>query len=120
MIFASCALIFAKSRITAVLLNGVLGYAIAFFFVIFRAPDLALTQLVVESVTTALYLICFKYLAELKPEKTSKRVKLSNGIISILVGSTVTLIGLAVINYEKFESISVYFEDSYKLAGVKI
>ncbi|PYF06320.1 Na+/H+ antiporter subunit A [Ureibacillus chungkukjangi] len=119
MIFASCALIFAKSRITAVLLNGVLGYAIAFFFVIFRAPDLALTQLVVESVTTALYLICFKYLAELKPEKTSKRVKLSNGIISILVGSTVTLIGLAVINYEKFESISVYFEDSYKLAGGK-
>lgn len=119
MIFASCALIFAKSRITAVLLNGVLGYAIAFFFVIFRAPDLALTQLVVESVTTALYLICFKYLAELKPEKTSKRVKISNGIISILVGSTVTLIGLAVINYEKFESISVYFEDSYKLAGGK-
>ncbi|MFC7688031.1 Na+/H+ antiporter subunit A [Ureibacillus sp. GCM10028918] len=119
MIFASFALLFAKSRITAVLLNGVLGYGIAFFFVIFRAPDLALTQLVVESVTTALYLICFKYLAELKPEPSSKRVKLCNGLISILVGSTVTLIGLAVINYEKFESISAYFEDSYKLAGGK-
>ncbi|QCR30800.1 Na+/H+ antiporter subunit A [Lysinibacillus sp. SGAir0095] len=118
-IFAAVALIFAKSRITAVLLNGVIGYAIAFFFVIFRAPDLALTQLVVESVTTALYLICFKYLAELKPEPSSKRLKLSNGLISILVGATVTLIGLAVINYEKFESISAYFEDSYKLAGGK-
>ncbi|HWL13223.1 MAG TPA: Na+/H+ antiporter subunit A [Ureibacillus sp.] len=119
MIFASCALLFAKSRITAVLLNGVLGYAVAFFFVIFRAPDLALTQLVVESVTTALYLICFKYLAELKPEMSSKRLKLSNGLISILVGATVTLIGLAVVNYEKFISISTYFEDSYKLAGGK-
>lgn len=119
MIFASFALLFAKSRITAILLNGVLGYGIAFFFVIFRAPDLALTQLVVESVTTALYLLCFKYLAELKPEQSSKRVKLSNGIISILVGSTVTLIGLAVINYEKFDSISAYFEDAYKLAGGK-
>lgn len=119
MVFASFALLFAKSRITAVLLNGVLGYAIAFFFVIFRAPDLALTQLVVESVTTALYLICFKYLAELKPEPSSKRRKLSNGLISILVGATVTLIGLAVVNYEKFESISAYFEDSYNLAGGK-
>ncbi len=119
MIFAAIALIFAKSRITAVLLNGVLGYAIAFFFVILRAPDLALTQLVVESVTTALYLICFKYLAELKPEPTPKRIKLSNGLISVLVGATVTLIGLAVINYDKFESISAYFEDSYKLAGGK-
>ena len=57
MIFAAIAIIFAKSRITVVLLNGVLGYSVAFFFVIFRAPDLALTQLVVESVTTALFLI---------------------------------------------------------------
>ncbi|HWK23327.1 MAG TPA: Na+/H+ antiporter subunit A [Ureibacillus sp.] len=119
MIFASVALLFAKSRITAVLLNGVLGYVIAFFFVIFRAPDLALTQLVVESVTTALYLICFKYLAELKPEPSSIRLKVSNGLISVLVGATVTLIGLAVINYEKFKSISIYFEDSYNLAGGK-
>ncbi|MDN4494687.1 Na+/H+ antiporter subunit A [Ureibacillus aquaedulcis] len=118
-IFASFALLFAKSRITAVLLNGVVGYAVAFFFVIFRAPDLALTQLVVESVTTALYLICFKYLAELKPEPSSRKTKLSNGLISILVGSTVTLIGLAVVNYEKFNSISSYFEDSYNLAGGK-
>ena len=57
MIFAALAILFAKSRITIVFLNGVLGYSVAFFFVIFRAPDLALTQLVVESVTTALFLL---------------------------------------------------------------
>ncbi|RHW32779.1 Na+/H+ antiporter subunit A [Lysinibacillus yapensis] len=119
MIFTAIGLVFAKSRITSVLLNGVLGYSVAFFFVIFRAPDLALTQLVVESVTTALFLICFKHLGALKPEPSSKRVKVSNGVISILVGATVTLIGLAVVNYEKFETISTYFENSYELAGGK-
>ena len=46
----SIGILFAKSRITAVFLNGVLGYSVAFFFIVFRAPDLALTQLVVESV----------------------------------------------------------------------
>ena len=56
MMAAGIAILFAKSRVTAILLNGVLGYSIAIFFVVFRAPDLALTQIVVETVTTALFL----------------------------------------------------------------
>ncbi|MGE7667454.1 Na+/H+ antiporter subunit A [Ureibacillus composti] len=119
MVVAAISILFAKSRITTVILNGVLGYSVAFFFVIFRAPDLALTQLVVESVTTALFLICFKFLPDLKPEPSTRGVKISNGVISILVGATVTIVGLAVMNYEKFDTISSYFEDSYNLAGGK-
>ena len=119
MVFAAVAILFAKSRVTTVLLNGVLGYSVAFFFVIFRAPDLALTQLVVESVTTALFLLCFKFLPDIRPEMTSTKSKVSKGFISILVGATVTFIGLAVINYEKFDTISTYFEDAYNLAGGK-
>ena len=119
MVFAAVAILFAKSRVTAVLLNGVLGYSVAFFFVIFRAPDLALTQLVVESVTTALFLLCFKFLPNIRPEMTSTKRKVSKGFISILVGATVTFIGLAVLNYEKFDTISTYFEDAYNLAGGK-
>ena len=119
MVFAAVAILFAKSRVTAVLLNGVLGYSVAFFFVIFRAPDLALTQLVVESVTTALFLLCFKFLPGLRSDVTATKQKVSKGFISILVGATVTFIGLAVINYEKFNTISTYFEDAYNLAGGK-
>ncbi len=114
---AGVAMLFAKSRITATLLNGVLGYSIAIFFVVFRAPDLALTQLVVESVTTALFLLAFSHLPDWKPEKISKKMKWSNAIISIATGMVVALMGLAVLNYEKFPTISSYFEDSYNLAG---
>ncbi|KYG89275.1 cation:proton antiporter [[Bacillus] sp. KCTC 13219] len=119
MVFAAVALLFTKGRITSVLLNGVLGYSVAFFFVVFRAPDLALTQLVVESVTTALFLLCFKFLPDLKKENVSRAVKFSKATISILVGATVTLVGLTVLHYEKFAPISTYFEDSYNLAGGK-
>ncbi|WP_431028692.1 Na+/H+ antiporter subunit A [Lysinibacillus sp. LZ02] len=119
MIFAAVMILFAKGRITTVLLNGVLGYAVAFFFVIFRAPDLALTQLVVESVTTALFLISFKFLPDLRPEKAPRKVVFSKAIVSICVGATVTFIGLAVMNYEKFSAISTYFENAYELAGGK-
>ena len=117
MMFAAIWMVFAKGRITAMLLNGVLGYSIAFFFVIFRAPDLALTQLVVESVTTALFLLCFKYLPDLMPENSRKRVKWSNAIIAIFAGATVTLVGLAVVHYDRFETVALYFNDAYDLAG---
>ena len=41
-------------------------------------------------------------------------------VISLAVGATVTIIGLAVMNYDQFDPISSYFEDSYNLAGKKI
>ena len=117
MMFAAFMILFSNARITTVLLNGVLGYGVAFFFVIFRAPDLALTQLVVESVTTALFLLCFKFLPDTKAEKHTKNEAFSKAVIAIAVGATVTLIGLAVLNYEKFSNISTYFENAYELAG---
>ena len=86
MMAAAISMIFVRSRVTAILLNGVLGYSIALFFVFFRAPDLALTQIVVETVTTALFLLCFHFLPELKREKTARPSKVVNGIIAISAG----------------------------------
>lgn len=117
MAIAAVSILFAKSRLTAILLNGVLGFSIAIFFVLFRAPDLALTQLVIETVTTALFLLCFNFLPEWKKEDSPKRTKIRNAIIAIGGGVTVTLIGLTVNSGKLFESISGYFEDSYELAG---
>ena len=119
MLVAAIFILFVKSRITAIILNGVLGFGVTFFFVLFRAPDLALTQLVVESVTTVLFLLSFYYLPEWKPTKSSKFTMLSNSVISIAVGVLVSAISLAVLNYDKFNTISKYFEDAYELAGGK-
>ncbi|KXH80919.1 cation:proton antiporter [Sporosarcina sp. HYO08] len=119
MMGASIAIIFAKSRKTAIILNGVLGYAIAILFVVFRAPDLALTQIVVETVTTALFLLCFYFLPEWKMEKLPKPTKLVNGLIAVSAGVIVTVIALAAQGNKLFESVSVYFENAYDLAGGK-
>src|SRR5699024_502241 len=55
-------ILFVKSRLPAILLNGLIGFSVAMLFVLFRAPDLALTQLVIETVTTALFLLSFYFL----------------------------------------------------------
>ena len=75
MMVAAIAIIFVKSRVTAILLNGVLGYSIALFFVFFRAPDLALTQIVVETVTTALFLIMFLLFAGMEAREIGSSIK---------------------------------------------
>ena len=119
MMVAGVLMVFVSSRVTAILLNGVLGYSIALFFVIFRAPDLALTQIVIETVTTALFLLCFYFLPEVKKAKISRLSKLVNLTIAISVGTLVTVIALAVQGNYLFDSISLYFENAYELTGGK-
>ncbi|MBS4196538.1 Na+/H+ antiporter subunit A [Lederbergia citri] len=117
MMVAGIAIIFAKSRITSILLNGVLGYSIALLFVLFRAPDLALTQLVVETVTTALFLLCFYFLPKREKENSMQKTKRVNIVVSILVGVIFVSVALSAQSGKLFESISAYFENAYELAG---
>lgn len=119
MMVAGILMVFVSSRVTSILLNGVLGYSIALFFVIFRAPDLALTQIVVETVTTALFLLCFYFLPEVKRGRITGSTKVVNAIIALAVGTLVTVIALAVQGNTMFDSISTYFENAYELTGGK-
>ncbi len=119
MVIAALAVLFSKSRLTAIISVGALGYIVSLLFVVFQAPDLALTQLVVETVTVALFLLCFYHLPEFRKERTRVRFRLTNLFISLGVGITVTLIALSAQGNRLLEPISSYFEGSYELAGAK-
>src|SRR5699024_8664591 len=93
---AGIVVLFAKSRLTAILINGFIGFLISMLFVLLRAPDLALTQLVVETVTTALFLLCFYFLSEWKSLIIERKRKLWNTIMLIGVLVVFRLITLAV------------------------
>ncbi|WP_216083782.1 Na+/H+ antiporter subunit A [Paenibacillus riograndensis] len=122
MLAAAFAVPFAKSRVNAILFTGAVGYMVTLLFVIFRAPDLALTQMIVETVSVILFLLCFKYLPKLKREKEKEKAsfKWPNLIIAVGVGLTMTLIALAAMGSSPFTPISEYFlNESYSLAGGK-
>lgn len=118
-VFAALTVLFAKSRMVSLISVGALGYLVSMFFVIFRAPDLALTQFVVETVTTALFLLCFYHLPRFGKYLGTIRFKLTNLLVSIGVGVTVTLIALSANGYKVLPSIKGYFENAYELAGAK-
>lgn len=118
-VVAAIAVLFVKSRLSAIVIVGYIGFAVATFFVILRAPDLALTQLVVETVTTALFLLCFYFLPKWKQHHTDRKLNITNLIIALSVGVTFTLTALSVKSGRLFDSISSYFEKSDELAGGK-
>jgi len=111
--------IFVNSRLTSIIAVSAVGYLVSLFFVIFRAPDLALTQLVVETITTALFLLCFYFLPKLKTEMVKIPVRISNILISVGVGTIFTLIGISAQGSNQFDRISSFFLDSYKLSGAQ-
>ncbi|MEC1627735.1 DUF4040 domain-containing protein, partial [Bacillus mojavensis] len=118
MISATAATVFARSRLTAIISLGVVGYTLALFFVIFRAPDLALTQLVIETISVALFLLCFYHLPKLRLKKKTRTFRMTNFIIALGVGMIVTLLGIASSSQRTKDSIASYFtKHSHDLGG---
>jgi multicomponent Na+:H+ antiporter subunit A len=55
----------AKSTMAAVLSLGVVGYGVAMTFLLYGAPDLAMTQFSVETLTVIIYVLVFRHFRNL-------------------------------------------------------
>ncbi|HHY61047.1 MAG TPA: Na+/H+ antiporter subunit A [Clostridia bacterium] len=109
----------AQKRLVALVGLGIMGYLVSVLFVVFRAPDLALTQVVVETVTTVMLLLCLYFLPEFKEEPGPLRGQTKNLIIALGVGGLVTAMALSAFSQRLFEPISWFYEDAYARAGAK-
>ncbi len=107
MIAATITTVMAKSRLTAIVSLGAVGYSVALFFVLFRAPDLALTQLVIETISVALFLLCFYHLPKFSQKQESVGFNVGNALISVAVGVTVSVIAFLRMQ----ENISIPFRN---------
>ena len=118
LIIGTLTTLFAKSRITAIVGLGAVGYTVALFFVIFNAPDLALTQLVIETISVALFLLAFYHLPKLGHVEERMRFQVGRAVVSIGVGAMVTLVALSAHSQKLIDSISTYYKETvYSLAG---
>ncbi|GGG88469.1 Na+/H+ antiporter subunit A [Staphylococcus pragensis] len=110
LIAASFMVVFASSRLFSIIMLGVVGYSVSVLFVFFKAPDLALTQFVVESISTGLFLLCFYHLPNLNRYNEKPSFKMTNAIISIGVGLVVIVLGLIAYGNRHFTSIGEYYK----------
>jgi multicomponent Na+:H+ antiporter subunit A len=82
----------AKTTMAAVLSLGVVGYGVAMTFLLYGAPDLAMTQFSVETLTVLIYVLVFRHfrnLGELSPPLVRYRDLLVAAGIGTFIGSLV-------------------------------
>lgn len=68
--------IHTRSRLTAIVALGVVGYGISLLFVFYSAPDLAITQFTIDTLTVILFvLVLYRLPRYLRFSKTSFRIR---------------------------------------------
>lgn len=111
--------VFTGSRLTAVAGMGVIGYAICLLFVFFSAPDLAMTQFAVDTLTVILFVLVLYRLPKYLPFSDS-HVRIRDGIVALGFGGMITWLALGVLSQPMVSEVSAYYsENAYTLAKGK-
>jgi multicomponent Na+:H+ antiporter subunit A len=106
------------SRFAAILALGVVGLGVAILYFLFSAPDLAMTQILVETLTLVLFVLAFQRLPLLK-EFSRRSTKIRDGILAVGFGAMMSVLVLVAFHFTDSGSrISQYMgETSLPLAN---
>jgi multicomponent Na+:H+ antiporter subunit A len=100
----------ASSHVSGVLTLSILGFMVAIFYILADAPDLALTQLVVETLSLVIFLLVLDRLPTFYGEiKRSRAIR--DGVLSVAVGATVFVTVLVTTVADPANSIAQTFLD---------
>ena len=77
----------ARRRFSAALFLGTAGYAMAGMFVVQGAPDLALTQVAIETLTTVMFVLVLRRL----PDRFERTSTLLRRVVRVLISAVVAL-----------------------------
>ncbi|QIO07817.1 monovalent cation/H+ antiporter subunit A [Acinetobacter lanii] len=119
LLFSACWMMlwFHHERIKAVLISGAVGLVVTMVFVSLSAPDLALTQITVDVVTTVLLLMSLALLPQLTPYESSRTRRWRDAVIAIVGGLGIGWIAWLILTRDH-NSISWFFmQQSLPLGG---
>lgn len=118
MIAAAIAAVFVRQRVAIALAVGTVGFMVSILWFLWEAPDLALTQMIVETVSIVPLFLAFSYMARLKNYHFKPQVLRVNGLVAIGLGVVAGGFTFVAHNNQLFSSIGHYFvENSYTAAG---
>jgi multicomponent Na+:H+ antiporter subunit A len=83
-----------RNRLAAVLIVGVTGYGCGVIFIFHGAPDLALTQFLVETLTLVIFVLVLRVLPAEADRANMNRHRLPRALLAIAVGASVTTLAV--------------------------
>jgi len=107
-----------RQRLSAVLVVGVTGYALAVLFALHGAPDLALTQFLVETLTLVVFVLVLRKLPKDITDRHRPRERAGRGLIAVAVGALMAAAGAVAMSVRTATPVSVaYPEAAYDFGG---
>ncbi|NEM98744.1 hydrogen gas-evolving membrane-bound hydrogenase subunit E [Pontibacter burrus] len=104
------------SRLTAIATLSIIGYTASLLYYLFGAPDIAATQLLIETLTVVIFVLVlhklprFQYLTH-----AHRRIKFV--VISVLFGATMTYVLLLVKQFPLISNLKEYYGQNAYLLG---
>jgi multisubunit Na+/H+ antiporter MnhB subunit len=80
------AVVRATTRLAAAIALTAVGFMVALVFVVYRSPDIVLTQILIETVSTIFVLLVLYFMPVFRPRAPSVGTRTWNGTLSIGVG----------------------------------
>jgi multicomponent Na+:H+ antiporter subunit A len=104
-LLAAIAVARARARLTAIAALGLVGYGVALVYVLFGAPDLAMTQIAIETLTVILFVLVFYHLPDFRSISTPAS-KVRDLAIALGGGAMMTALVLTVTALEPERTVS--------------
>ncbi len=95
------------NRFMAILALGIGGYSVALVYLLFGAPDLAMTQFTIETLTVILLVIVLLNLPGISGE-VGRVARVRDGVVAVGVGGILTVLMLGVLNQPFDRYVSDY------------
>jgi multicomponent Na+:H+ antiporter subunit A len=100
----------ARSRLSAIAALGVVGYGVALIYLLFGAPDLAMTQLLIETLTVIIFVLVLFHLPRFAI-LSSQRTRLRDGVVAAAAGVLMTGLTLAAFSVPHGDGIGEFFAE---------
>src|SRR4030095_11678304 len=102
---------FARSNMIAALSLGAVGYGVALIYALFGAPDLAMTQFAVETLTVVIFVLVFYQLGGFG-DLSSRKGKARDALVSAVAGTVIATLVLFIGASGTTSRLSPYFVDA--------
>ena len=98
-----------RNRLSGVVMVGLTGYSLAFIFALHGAPDLALTQALVETIVMVVFMLVLRKMpTEVEPRNDDNRLR---AWLSIGTGLSVVIVAMTAMSARVQDPVSKYMPD---------
>ncbi|MCG8606114.1 putative monovalent cation/H+ antiporter subunit A [bacterium] len=108
---AAVTAVIIRSRLGAVAALGVVGYGVALIFIFYGAPDLAITQILVETLMVILFVLVIYHLPRFS-KMTSGKARWRDLCLSVAAGGVISALVLKAVDLQFHPTISSYFAEN--------